>query len=70
MLTFLCRLLIILGAVWILFSMVASAVRAYTLHVLDSDIHIEWKQSIIHTRLISASKRRGILESLPYTHFA
>ena len=36
------RLLIILGVVWVLFSMATSALRAYTLHVLDSSIHIQW----------------------------
>jgi hypothetical protein len=36
------RLLIILGVVWVLFSMATSVLRAYTLHVLDSSIHIQW----------------------------
>ena len=48
--SFLPRLLIILGLVWVLFSMATSAVRAYTLHLLDSSIYIEWLSSVVQTQ--------------------
>ena len=42
---FLRRLLMSLGVIWILFSLVASVGRAYTLHLVERHTKIQWLSS-------------------------